>query len=142
MPVLLDTTVLFASAGARDEHHDTAREIVRAVDHGDLPDALVTNYVLAETLNLTRETLGPEAANAMLDRLIEGTHFEIGHAARADFNAGQALFRQYPTLSFVDATVVAYMEREGIDHLYSFDDDFDAVDGLVRLATADDPFAG
>lgn len=87
MPILLDTNALFATASARDEYYETARDIVRGVDHGELPDAIVTNYVLAETLNLTRETLGSDAANAMLDRLIEGTHFEIIHAPRVDFNA-------------------------------------------------------
>nr|WP_254522098.1 PIN domain-containing protein [Natrinema caseinilyticum] len=102
MPILLDTNVLFATASVRDEYHETARDIVRGVDHGELPDATVTNYVLAETLNLTREKLGSDAANAMLDRLVEGTHFEISHAPRVDF---------------------------------------DAIGGLVRLATPSNPFA-
>lgn len=140
MAVLLDTNVLFATASARDDYHDAARDIVRGIDHGDLPGTVVTNYVLAETLNLTREKLGPGAANAMLDRLVEGAHFEIIHAARADFNAAQALFRRYPALSFVDATIVAYAEREHTEYLYSFDDDFDAVEGLTRLETPNNPF--
>lgn len=139
MPVLLDTNVLFATASARDEYHETARDIVRGIDHGELPDAIVTNYVLAETLNLTREKMGPDAATAMLDRLIEGTHFEIVHAAQADFTAAQALFRQYPALSFVDATLAAYADREHVEYLYSFDSDFDAVDELVRLGNATNP---
>lgn len=140
MPVLLDTNVLFATASSRDEYHETARDIVRGVDHGELPDAIVTNYVLAETLNLTREKMGADAATAMLDRLIEGAHFDIVHAAQADFTAAQALFRQYTELSFVDATIAAYMDRVGVDYVYSFDSDFDAVDGLVRLANATNPF--
>lgn len=137
---LLDTNVLFASASARDEYHDAAMEIIRAVDHGDLPEGIVTNYVLAETLNLVRERLGPEPATGILDRLVEGSHFDISHAPRADFTAGQALFRQYADLSFVDATIAAYMQREGIGYLYSFDDGFDGVDGVTRLETADNPF--
>ena len=142
MPVaLLDTNVLFASGSARDEYHDTAREIVQAVDHGTLPGGIVTNYVLAETLNLTRERLGPDTATGMLDRLIEGAHFEVTHAPQSDFNAAQAIFRRYPELSFVDATIAAYMDREGIEYLYSFDEDFEAVENLSRLETADDPFA-
>lgn len=141
MPVaLLDTNVLFASASARDDYHNRAQEIVRGIDHGDLPDVMVTNYVVAETLNLTGEKLGPDAANEMLDRLIEGAHFEIDHAPKTDFNAAQALFRRYLELSFVDSTIAAYMEREGIEYLYSFDDDFDALDGVTRLDTADNPF--
>ncbi|MFQ3293342.1 MAG: putative nucleic acid-binding protein [Halobacteriales archaeon] len=136
----LDTNVLFASASARDNYHDRSREIVRGIDHGGLPDATVTNYVVAETLNLTDNKLGPDAANGMLDRLIEGAHFEIDYAPKADFNAAQAIFRQYDELSFVDATIVAYMEREGIQYLFSFDDDFDVIEGITRLETPDDPF--
>ena len=100
----------------------------------------MTNYVVAETLNLTGEKLGPDAANEMLDRLIEGAYFEIDHAPKTDFNAAQALFGRYGEISFVDSTIAAYMEREGIEYLYSFDDDFDALDGVTQLDTADNPF--
>ena len=137
---LLDTNVLFASASSRDEYHDRAREIVRGIDHGDLPEAIVTNYVVAETLNLSGEKLDADAANQMLDRLIEGAHFEIVHAPKADFNAAQALFRRYGELSFVDSTIAAYMDREDVEYLYSFDDDFDAVTDFTRLETSDNPF--
>jgi predicted nucleic acid-binding protein len=137
---LLDTNVLFASASSRDEYHDRAREIVRGIDHGDLPEVIITNYVVAETLNLSDEKLGADAANQILDRLIEGTHFEIVHAPKADFNAAQALFRRYGELSFVDSTIAAYMDREDVEYLYSFDDDFDAVTDLTRLETVDNPF--
>jgi hypothetical protein len=136
---LLDTNVLFASASARDNYHDRGREIVSGIDHGDLPDAIVTDYVVAETLNLTAEKLGPDAANGILDRLIEGAHFEIDHAPKADFNAAQAIFRQFDELSFVDAAIAAYVEREDVEYLYSFDDDFDVIEGITRLETPDDP---
>jgi len=137
---LLDTNVLFASASARDEYHGRTREIIRGIDHGTLPDAIITNYVGAETLNLSGEKLGADAANQMLDRLIEGTRFQIDHAPKTDFTAAQALFRRHTELTFVDATIAAYMDRKDIEHLYSFDDDFDAVDGLTRLDTATNPF--
>lgn len=138
---LLDTNVLFASASARDEYHDRAREIVRGIDHGELPDAVITDYVVAELLNLSREKLGADAANRLLDRLIEGAHFEIVHSPQVDFNAAQPLFRQHNELSFVDATIAAYLNREGVEYLYSFDDDFDVVEGFTRLETADNPFS-
>jgi len=137
---LLDTNVLFARSSARDEYHDRAWEIIRGIDHGELPEAIVTNYVVAETLNLSGEKLDADAANQMLDRLIEGAHFEITHAPKADFNAAQALFRRYSELSFVDSIIAAYMDRKDIEYLYSFDDDFDVVEGLTRLETADNPF--
>ena len=137
---VLDTNVLFASASERDEYHDLGQEIVRGIDHGNLPDVIVTNYVVAEILNLTREKLGPATATEILDRLIAGAHFEIVHAPKTDFNSGQELFRQHDQLSFVDATIAAYMQREGIEYLYSFDGGFDAVEGTTRLDTAANPF--
>ncbi|WP_247731361.1 type II toxin-antitoxin system VapC family toxin [Halovivax limisalsi] len=136
---MLDTNVLFASASARDAYHDRARELVRGIDYGELPDAIVTDYVVAEALNLVREKLGPEVANGVLERLIEGTHFEVVHTPQTDFIRAQSLFREHPQLSFVDATLAAYMHREDVQYLYSFDDDFDVVDELVRLDTATNP---
>lgn len=91
-------------------------------------------------MNLAREKLGSRAANGLLDRLIEGEHFEIVHAPKVDFTAAQALFRRHDELSFVDATIAAYMERDGREYRYSFDSDFDAVSGLTRLETVTNPF--
>lgn len=82
---VLDTNVLFASASARDEYHAPAQEIVRGIDHGELPEAIVTNYVVAETLNLSGEKLGADAANQMLDRLIEGAHFRDSSRPKSGF---------------------------------------------------------
>lgn len=137
----LDTNVLFASANARDQLHDGGREILTRIDHGDLPTATVTNYVVAETLNLVREKLGPETATAMLDRLVEGSNFDLTHATKVDFTTAQALFRQFDGLSFVDATIVATMRRMDTEFLYSFDDDFDAIDAISRLQTPTNPFS-
>jgi len=138
---LLDTNVLFASASARDEYHDQALQIISGIDHGALPDAIVTNYVVAETLNIATERLGSDAATQLLDRLIAGARFELTHVAQADFNAAQPIFRQYSELSFVDAVLVAHMHRTDIEYIYSFDDDFDAVSDITRLATATNPFS-
>jgi hypothetical protein len=137
---LLDTNVLFASASARDEYHEPATEIVHGIDHGALPEAIVTDYVVAEVLNLTRERLGPSVANQLLDRLITGAHFEIVHTPNADFNAAQPVFRRHDDLSFVDSTIVSFMNREEIEYLYSFDGDFDGIDAITRLDSAVNPY--
>ena len=48
---LVDTTVLFAAAYRRDSAHDDALPILRGIDTADLPEAVILDYVLAETLN-------------------------------------------------------------------------------------------
>jgi predicted nucleic acid-binding protein len=138
--VLLDTNVLFAAASARDTHHDTAREIISGIDRGQLPGAVIIDYVLAETVTLCTERLGADVGTQLLDRFTEGLHFEICQISKKDFETTRIIYRQYEQLSFVDASLAAYARRTGIEFLYSFDDDFDAVDGLTRLPAAVNPF--
>jgi len=140
MPAILDTNVLFARVSSRDQYHDRARDIIDGIDQGDLPRVVVTNYVVAEVLNLTREKLGPDPATDLLDRLLEGVNFESFHSPKTDFISAQTIFRRYPELSFVDATLVARMQTEDIEYIYSFDDGFDAVDDITRLDSAHNPF--
>jgi hypothetical protein len=35
-------------------YHDRSQEIVRCIDHADLPEVIVTNYVVMETLESLR----------------------------------------------------------------------------------------
>jgi len=72
--------------------------------------------------------------------MAESTGFELVHSVQKDFHRAVELFETYDGLAFGDATIVAYMQREGIEYLYSFDDDFDAVGSVTRLATAANPF--
>jgi len=122
---VVDTSVLYEYANAQDAHHDAASEIVEAIDAGETDDARLTNYLIEELLDLTRVHLGHAVAIDLLDRLQASAGFEIDHAARSDFANGEQLFREDHQLSFVDATTISYMNRAGIDTLYSFDDDSD-----------------
>ena len=137
---VVDTGVLVGMVDADDEYHDVAMEIVRGMDHGDLPTGRVTNYIVLETLNWIHNRRQHAKAVETYERLNQSAGFEVLHAAQKDFPSAVNLFQTYEGLSFGDATIAAYMEREAIEYLYSFDDDFDAVDGITRLATPDNPF--
>jgi predicted nucleic acid-binding protein len=138
---VVDTGVLIGMADADDERHDVAIEIVRGMDHGDLPTGRVTNYVVLETLNWIHERKRHATAVETYERLNQSAGFEVLHAAQKDFSGAVDLFQTYDELSFGDATIAAYMQREDIEYLYSFDDDFDALGGSTRLETPDNPFA-
>jgi uncharacterized protein len=137
---IVDTGVLIGMADTDDQHHDSAMEIVRGMDHGDLPTGRVTNYVVLETLNWIHNRKRHETAVETYERLNQSAGFEVLHAAQKDFNSAVTLFQTYEGLSFGDATIVAYMQREGIEYLYSFDDDFDIIEDITRLETPDNPF--
>lgn len=136
MPVAVGTNVLVGSALKRDQYNKKATEILRRLDTNDTPVTHVNNYVVAETMNLVGERAGKETAIELYDTLVESAGFERMKVTEEDFSRGEALFRKYDRLTFVDSITVAYMRREDIEYLYSFDDDFDGVDGVTRLDEA------
>ncbi|WP_226005324.1 PIN domain-containing protein [Natrinema salinisoli] len=138
--VLLDTTVLFAAAYRRDSAHDDALPILRGIDDGSLPEAVILDYVLAETLNGLVTHAGHDAAVDLLNRLERNARFHIDSLTADALATGKALFRQHEPLSFVDACLIAYMQTEGLGYLYAFDDDFDAAADVYRLDTATNPY--
>ena len=137
---VVDTGVLVGMVDNDDERHDVAMEIVRGMDHGDLPTSRVTNYILLETLNWIHNRKRHAKAVETYERLNQSAGFEVLHAAQKDFLRAVELFETYDGLSFGDATIAAYMQREEIEYLYSFNDDFDTLDDITRLETADNPF--
>lgn len=138
--VLVDSNVLIAARLKRDQNHDRGVSISRAFDQGDLPPALVIDDVLGEVLNYLTARASHNVAVETLDALVESSGFETVHTPKSDFDAGRSVFRTYERLSLTDAIIVASMQRQNVEYLYSFDDGFDAVDGITRLTTADDPF--
>jgi hypothetical protein len=137
---LVDTTVLFAAAYRRDDMHDDALPILKAIDAATLPEAVIIDYVLAETLNGLTTHAGHAAAVDFLDRVEENSRFHIDTLTADEFATAKAFFRQYGRFSFVDACIVAYMQTEGLGYLYAFDDDFDATADIYRLDTATNPY--
>ena len=74
---LVDTTVLFAAAYRRDSAHDDALPILQGIDAGDLPEAVVLDYVLAETLNGLLTHASHDAAVDFLDRVEENACYHV-----------------------------------------------------------------
>lgn len=137
---VVDTSVLFAAVYRRDRSHEAARPILRGLDDGSLPEAVVLDYVLAETINGLTTEAGHDAAVDMLDRIEENARFHLVTLTNDGLATAKAQFRTNPPLSFVDASIVSYMQTEGLGYLYSFDDDFDRFDDVYRLQTPTNPY--
>lgn len=138
---LVDSNVVFGARMKRDQYHDRTRPIVSAMDAGDLPRGVVTNYGLPEILNPIQKKAGDSPAKATLQFLTESGGFRIRHLAQEDFTRGRALYRRTEGIEITDTITVAYMRRQGLEYIYSFDDDFDDFPDITRLNTVDNPFA-
>jgi len=138
--VVIDANVLIAARLSRDQNHERGTAITQAADQGSLPKAYVPSDVLHEVINYLQAKAGHDVATDTLDAVIESSGFSLKQTTKSDFDTGRSLFRQYESLSLTDAVIVALMQREEIDYLYSFDDGFDSVSRITRFTTPDNPF--
>lgn len=139
--VLVDTSVLYAAAYGRDENHDRGLAILQGFDAGELPEPVVLDFVLAETLNGLTIHAGHDAAVDFLDRIEANERFHVERPAAHVLAAAKDHFRAHARLSFVDAVLLASARRSDLRYCYAFDDDFDGFDGLDRLDAAVDPYS-
>lgn len=138
---VLDSSVLIAARLSADQDHDRGQAIVTGIERGDLPTGRIPAVVLHELLNYLHVKAGNDRAVETLDAIQSSIDLEVDRTTKTDFDAGRSCFRRYEGTSFTDAVIAAYMRRVGIDYLYSFDDDFDAVESLTRVDAATNPFA-
>ncbi|WP_226040677.1 PIN domain-containing protein [Natrinema sp. DC36] len=137
---VVDTSVLFAASYRRDVAHEDALPILRGIDDQSVPEAIVLDFVLAETLNGLTTHAGHGPSVDFLDRIEENDRFHIVSLAADTLATAKSLFRRHRGLSFVDACIVAYMQADDVEYLYAFDDDFDRIDDITRLETATNPY--
>lgn len=139
--VAVDSNVIVGARLRRDQWHRPGTEIVRGVDAGDLPAGHLNHFGLAEVLTTIEKRGGDQPAIDTLDFLTESRGFELVHVSTEDINRGLAIYRREDDIEAVDCFTVAYMQRVGLDYIYSFDDDFDRFEAITRLDTAADPYA-
>lgn len=133
--VVVDANVLVASRLSRDQNHEQGSNIVRGIDQNELPTGCVLSDVLQEVINYLQARSSHTVAVRTLDALIESSGFELVQTPKSDFDVGRSLFRRHDSLSLMDGIVAASMGRQDLEYLYSFDDGFDAVEGITRLST-------
>lgn len=136
---VLDSNVIIASRLSADQNHERDREIMSGVDTGDHPTGRIPDVVLHEALNYIHVKAGNDHAIETLDAIQASIDLNIDRTTKTDFDAGRSLFRRYDGASFTDAVIAAYMRRVGIEYLYNFDGDFDAMASLTRIDTTN-PF--
>jgi predicted nucleic acid-binding protein len=89
---VVDTGVFIGMIDVDDEHHDVGMEIVRGMDHGDLPTGRVTNYIVLETLNWIHNRKHHRKAVETYERPNQSAGFEIQNAPQKDFPRAVELF--------------------------------------------------
>lgn len=136
----VDTTVLYAAGNENSQRHERGFDLVQAADRRELPELLVPDVVLVETMNGLTRDVGHETATDMLDRLETSTGFDIERVPNSIWHAGIGMFRSVERLSLADGIIAAFLRERDVEYLYSFDGGFDGLDGITRLGSTTNPY--
>ncbi|MWG34574.1 type II toxin-antitoxin system VapC family toxin [Halomarina oriensis] len=135
MSVFVDTGVFYAHHDTDAARHDDAVAAFDRLLEGTYGQPYTSDYVLDETVTLTRSRTGSHDAADIVARRILGEEsfprvFDVLNVGPDVVRGALETFRRYDDhdLSFTDATIVRQCETRGIDTVLSFDSDFD---GLV-----------
>ena len=123
--LLVDTGVFLAAADRSEAQHAACVEVLGA-HRGDLA---ATAPVIAESAWLIERRLGVPAEAALL-RLVTTGDVQVIDLSMDDYERSIALVEQYADLElgFVDASIIAVAEREGVATLATLNHrDFRAV---------------
>jgi len=85
--------------------------------------------------NFLHQKAGHAAAVETLLALEAAENIDLIRITDTQFAAGKAYFEKYSRLSLVDALTVACMKDLDISRIYSFDSDFDGIEGIIRLTS-------
>ena len=131
MTVLIDSNIPMYLVGADHPHKADARRLLEtAIGAGE---RLVTDVeVLQEILHRYVAIDRRDAIQAAFDAVL-GVVDEVFAVTVADVERAKAIVMGKRRLSARDALHVALMEREGIEHVMSFDHGFDGLPGVTRL---------
>jgi predicted nucleic acid-binding protein len=111
-PAFADTSFFFALAAKRDRTHEPAVKTFTRLLRSQRP-LVTTDYVLDETLTLTKARTSVEVALALLDRIESSPALRIEYITHDRFAAAKAFFRKHADhgYSFTDCTSFVLMQE-------------------------------
>ena len=124
-PVFGDASFFFGLAAKRDVAHDAATRTFVALLRANRR-MVTTDYVIDETLTLTKARTNASTALALLDRIERSTAIIVESISPARFESAKALFRKHADhgYSFTDCTSFVVMRELGISDALTTDRHF------------------
>jgi predicted nucleic acid-binding protein len=129
--IFLDTSVIIAYRNEDDARHREALQVFGELQKGRYAGALVTDYIVLETVMVVKRLLGHEAAVETGEALLNSGDVTVMRSTRLFPNAWREFrARSGTNLSFVDASSLAAMRLAGVSRMATFDREFRKVKGI------------
>lgn len=123
--IFVDTSGLYALVEKKDAHHAAARAIVEKLLRAGRR-LVVTDYIVAETVNLANARSGTRVAARVLDLIEQSAGIRVEWMGTVRFDATKAFFRKHADhdYSFTDCTSFVVMRELRLSHALTTDSHF------------------
>lgn len=126
--IFIDTSYIVGLLYEKDQWHKRAVELLPKIDKKELITCL---SVMNETITLINKKIGVEASKTAHKIILD--NFTVITEDMELYNDSMDILIKYHKLSLTDSIIVNLMKKDNIIEIASFDDDFDRVDGIVRI---------
>ncbi|RLG20663.1 VapC toxin family PIN domain ribonuclease [Methanosarcinales archaeon] len=132
MKLFIDTSAFVARLDKKDACHDAAIEVFTAIARGiyKYNKLYTSNYVLDESVtHILYRRKRHDHAIQMLDLIVNSRYITMLWVTDDVQNRAILLFRKYTDqiLSMTDCTSAVLMNEYGMDTIFTFDGDFNAI---------------
>lgn len=133
-PLFIDTSAWIALNEKKDSHHKKARVFVKENKSGELNFGQIhtSEMILQETYTFLLYNYNYRAATEIVGGILESNVIIHPLGSLTFQEIWKSVSERKNGLSFVDWSTVWYMEKYGIDHIFTFDGDFPRV-GYIKV---------
>jgi len=126
--IFVDASYIIALIIEKDEFHEKALQLLPKIESHE---KVITMPMVVETINLIGSCNGGKVGYTVY-RYIKDNYTIINYETLLDESI--YYFLKYDgTLSLADSTAIQVMKSNKIYEIYSFDSDFDKVEGIIRI---------
>ena len=126
--IFVDASYLIALIVEKDQWHNDA---IKLLDKLKSDDKIITEAMIIESLNLIGSCHGGKVGYMAFKYIKD--NFTIFKSDTLLEESLRYYLKFDGTLSLADCTAIHTMKENNIHEIISFDDDFDKVDGIIRV---------
>lgn len=128
--IILDTSFLISFLNRDDSNNQRALKLIKQIAEGHYGDILITDYIFNECATILGVRIKNFRTVLELCELI--SLLDVIKINEECFSLSWEIFRKQGRylLSFTDCSIIAFAEKNGIEYIATFDDDFKKIKGI------------
>ena len=128
--ILIDSNFFIALMNDKDKYHERAKELSK--DVMEEKNKIIPLLMVSEAIASIGKRKDGKIANKLYNVLVD--NFEVCYCEEKDIKESMKLVLKYGgNLSLADCLAIYTMKEKKITNIFSFDTDFDKVNGIVRI---------